>query len=86
MSTEQPENPPAFPSPETENYDPVPGMSLRDYFAAKAMQGIVGAAVFDQKAEDMMKRAGIDVKRDTEAFVALVAYDIADAMLAERAK
>lgn len=29
----------AFPCPETENYSPKFGMSLRDYFAAKAMQG-----------------------------------------------
>jgi len=31
---------PAFPLQETEDYHGQAGMSLRDYFAAKAMQGI----------------------------------------------
>lgn len=31
----------AFPIPETDNYHPSFGMSLRDYFAAKAMQGMI---------------------------------------------
>ncbi len=47
-----------------------PGMSLRDYFAAKAMQGLIA----DTRVQD------------TEAAIAEGAYAVADAMLAERAK
>lgn len=50
-------------------YEPDPGMSLRDYFAAKAMQGLVEGSAYSQKA-----------------FIASWAYEIADVMLAERAK
>jgi len=45
------------------------GMTLRDYFAAKAMQGLV----LDEGWSEWKKIAG-------------VAYNIADAMIAERAK
>ena len=34
----------AFPSNDTENYNNSPGMTLRDYFAAKAMQGLASEA------------------------------------------
>ena len=45
------------------------GMSLRDYFAAKAMQGLLA----------------VELKPDVEnEDIAEVAYAIADAMLAER--
>ena len=61
-------NPPAFPS----GYDVPenPGMSLRDYFAAKAMQALLS---------DSDWRQDMDFK-DT----ALAAYKTADAMLKER--
>jgi len=48
------------------------GMDLRDYFAAKAMQGICSH--------------GDTWGLSTDARIAGVAYSIADAMLAERAK
>lgn len=38
----------AFPIPETENYSPQWGMSLRDYFAAKAMQGLLTNFKYDE--------------------------------------
>lgn len=50
----------------------VDGMSLRDYFAAKAMQGIVSTVPHHSCVDP----------RD----VAEEAYQFADAMLAERAK
>ena len=61
-------NPPAFPS----GYDVPenPGMSLRDYFAAKAMQALLS---------DSDWRQDMDIK-DT----ALAAYKTADAMMKER--
>lgn len=46
------------------------GMSLRDYFAAKAMQGYVSCEVASMTQKEYAK----------------VAYEIADAMLAERDK
>ena len=45
------------------------GMTLRDYFSAKAMQGILANA--DDWDEEKLAR---------------LSYDVADAMLAERAK
>ena len=61
------------------------GMTLRDYFAAKAMQAIISAGMFNQTAEDMLKKTGVNVK-ETEAFYAMIAYGFADAMLAQRQK
>ena len=48
------------------------GMTLRDYFAAKAMQGILASS------------APITRKIDVDQLVAVVAYKIADAMLKAR--
>jgi hypothetical protein len=48
------------------------GMTLRDYFAAKAMQGI------------MMGQFPITKKADAERRVALAAYILADAMMDAR--
>jgi hypothetical protein len=69
---------PAFPSimghrNTNDNYcpvDSVPGLSLRDYFAAKAMQGFAADPNCDATAENMAEAA----------------YRWADAMLAEREK
>lgn len=69
----------AFPSnPPT--YDPVigyqypnTGMTLRDYFAAKAMLGILQARVDGLRPEDL-------------SHVAADAYFIADSMIAEKVK
>jgi hypothetical protein len=60
---------PAFPTPD--NADE--GMTLRDYFAAKAMQGLIAAS---GDAEGT-----VDYK---EAAVAKCAYMMADAMLKAR--
>lgn len=50
-------------------------MTLRDYFAAKAMQGIAAnQCMIDSDAKTAVR------------FVVEMAYDLADAMLAERAK
>lgn len=68
MST-KPDGGPAYPVAFTTT--PLRGMSLRDYLAAKAMQGMLACPV--QLASDQYMTA-----RD--------AYAVADAMLAERAK
>lgn len=65
-------NPPAFPCPGAsgKNED-VMGMTLLDYFATAALQGML---------------ANNDFKNDSSEAMAKVSYLIARAMLAERAK
>ena len=59
------------------------GMTLRDYFAAKAMQGTIAGTSGDQEA---MKRAMRDgIEKFVEA-TAIGSYVMADAMLKARGK
>jgi len=71
------ENPPAFPRPESMNrIDRVPaqnGMTLRDYFAAKAMQALVSSPA-------MIAQLG------TTDDLARSAYGLANIMLKVRAE
>ena len=61
---------PAFPTPRYERGDMYSlGMTLRDYFAAKAIQGMLACPVQPQSGPDMYARD---------------AYTIADAMLKAR--
>lgn len=79
MST-KPDGGPAFPQSLTSDnmgglhvsYDAVDGvgMLLRDYFAAKAMQGLVSNEEYAGDRDALSRRA----------------YELADAMLAERSK
>lgn len=72
---------PAFPTVDAnraEDYGTY-GMTLRDYFAAKAMQAIISS---DGKIAQMCKEAGIG---PLEA-VPIAAYSMADAMLEMREK
>jgi len=84
----------AFPQPETvvtsahdmglvlDRIDGSRGMSLRDYFAAKVMaSNIANADLY----EATIRAAAVQTITVQRA-LALMAYDIADAMLAERAK
>ena len=68
----------AFPLGASEygGHGPQAGMTLRDYFAAKAMQSLV-APLVGMSAEDFEHHLSVTHK---------VAYKIADAMIAERAK
>lgn len=56
-------------------YEKAPGMTLRDWFAGQALAGIAANSngIF----------IGGEIRHDTPAY-ARVAYEIADAMLAER--
>jgi hypothetical protein len=63
---------------------PHPGMTLRDYFAAKAMQSLITVMGTDM-ADTAMLDAGF-VYGETDKFVAKCAYDYADAMLKEHNK
>ena len=77
-------NPPAFPVPLSEHQTlkstAANGMTLRDYFAAKAMQGLVGSAEWCEDISEPEARCGLEA---TE-FTARSAYIIADAMLKAR--
>ena len=65
---------PAFPTGTGGNTPYSNGMTLRDYFAAKAMQALItGPDVVDDHYED-----------DTNEYVAVRSYFIADAMLKAR--
>ena len=57
-----------------------PGMTLRDYFAAKAMQALTQSEQFLREASEWRKIDGEDV----EDAIAGSAYDLADAMLKAR--
>ena len=75
----------AFPDPaaerkyaDCEGYEH--GMTLRDYFAAKAMQALTQSEQFLREASEWRKIDGEDV----EDAIAGSAYDLADAMLKAR--
>ncbi|MEQ5183138.1 hypothetical protein ABN222_01255 [Providencia alcalifaciens] len=63
----------AFPIPATELHGTNTGMTLRDYFAAKAMNGILANPAMIDTATDQ-----------TLEWVAKNAYQMADAMLKAR--
>lgn len=75
---DKPENPAAFPCTGEGHGNPkywTPGMTLRDYFAAQVAAG----------ACMEMARAGQSI-RDLAPAIAKSAFQVADAMLAERLK
>ena len=77
---------PAFPIVYTTVDDVKPGLSLRDYFAAKAMQGYLAADI-DTVACTSNDAESVERERQQYADgVAKAAYRFADAMLRERAK
>lgn len=67
---------PAFPNESHLYSEQRLGMSLRDYFAAKAMQPVIGYLIENGGAENP----------EDAAVIAQISYTMADAMLAERAK
>jgi hypothetical protein len=69
-------NPPAFPAPAGVSHITEQGMTLRDYFAAKAMQ----AYMADQDLIEMYCHLGQDVQQQ----ISNTAYQMADAMLKAR--
>ena len=70
----------AFPVSGSEHGYPVAGMSLRDYFAAKAMQGMFANDALISR----YGQASIENLIDPDVMAATAAYSIADAMLAAR--
>lgn len=83
-------NPPAFPNPSREFVDPfdsgmrekisssASGMTLRDYFAAKAMAGWL--ASYSREGDEH------PAAHDCQDSVAKLSYELADAMLKARNK
>ena len=72
--TEKNDGGPAFPSNYTTTFN---GMSLRDYFAAKAMQGLISAC----NSEGIWTGCGDKKMNDN---MAITAYMVADSMLKAR--
>lgn len=60
-------------------------MTLRDYFAAKAMQSLINEMSFTEEADEKMQELGFK-DGQFDRLVAKCAYDYADAMLEERIK
>lgn len=89
MTTPKIENPPAFP---THSVGKEPGhaafqvseggLTMRDYFAAKAMQGIIASET--QGEGLMLPRQGGEQNPSYYLRNAQLAYEIADAMLRAR--
>jgi hypothetical protein len=69
----KPTNPPAFPYFGHTGWSHSEGMSLRDYFAAKTMQGMIANPSYS--INDWSKRD-----------IAIQSYEMADAMLKAREK
>ncbi len=70
-------------------FNPTGGMSLRDYFAAKALAAIIANGEESLDARDVWSDGppGDEIPREWDAWtgsVAVRAYHYADAMLAER--
>lgn len=68
----------AFPQSGFQQWEPMPGMSLRDYFAAKAANGLCSNGTWLQEA---FSNVGSDA---CASAVAKASYELADAMLAAR--
>lgn len=71
---------PAFPCSTPHSSE---GLSLRDYFAVHAMQGLVHDILIDQHWEDVLKQQDVAPEAFPE-FLAHLSYVTADAMLAAR--
>lgn len=61
------------------------GLSVRDYFAAKAMVGLIS---FEngERLNKILRPQELEGRNSPMQYFAQVAYELADAMLAERAK
>ena len=90
MSDKHNDGGPAFPVPEIDGMHgayPVrePGMTLRDYFAAQALGGLLVSAEEHFTGNGRSEEAVSDWHRNVEANWAAFSYRMADAMLAARA-
>ena len=84
--SDYPNGGPAFPIPASDlggAFEPHPGMSLRDYFAAQILGGFVAS-----NGSALIQAAGFSTEKSIGAMksVPTLAYFIADAMLEAREK
>jgi hypothetical protein len=73
---------PAFPAPGVMGLGTLPGASLRDYFAAAALTGILS----DIESLRMLAEAMKELEGSADALAAAMSYEYADAMLAARGR
>lgn len=90
MSTTRDDGGQAFPIPVAigqagDEIQAYPGMTLRDYFAAKAMHAHVATDLIPGEACDALLDAAEAAGRDPLLQLAFCSYEIADAMLLARA-
>jgi hypothetical protein len=81
METKKPSNPIAFPQDADTCLDEFRGMTLRDYFAAKALQGFFNNI---DLYKAISKAYNCSSDESTYSTIAKEAYKIADAMLKAR--
>lgn len=85
--TKKPDGGPAFPVHDIVRHAPYTGgISVRDYFAAQAMQVEITTACHSMKNAQALVGAAKEARRTIEQQIAHNAYSMADAMLAERGK
>jgi len=70
---------PAFPTDPSSHNECDTGMTLRDYFAAKAMQAIIAGNITGQEHSD---RSWLEA----DQWAPTVSYEIADAMIRARSR
>lgn len=80
MSTQDNTGGPAFPHDDRAVYTERTGMTLRDYFAAQAMNGLIGSA----ESVAAIRKAAHNNGADIETVIATTSYIVADAMLRAR--
>lgn len=74
-------NDPAFPISDQHRKDDFTGLTMLDYFAAKAMQAAFGC----ERIVEIAAKHGADQGSEKADFIARFAYEMADAMLKEKA-
>ena len=83
------ENPSAFPTIQSNEYAgqilATEGMTLRDYLAAKIVNGITSGNMWSSMMSDYPNCRRVK-SQTREEYVAMQSYKIADAMLKERSK
>jgi len=88
MSEQSPNNPSAFPTFANDEWGdmrPIRGMSLRDYFAAKAMQGVLMTCASHDGADQLERLCEAPYEAGNGLrWMAERAYQLADAMLKAR--
>lgn len=87
MSSKRQGDLPAFPCEPNGGCGPWDGMTLRDYFAAKAMAALIAKIpLHDRQGEHGIHAPEVSEIHQVRLDVAQSAFDYADAMIAEREK